>query len=388
MKPLEGLRILSLEHIGAAPYGTMFLADLGAEVIKVESPATGGDLARYTRPYPLGEADSVYFQGFNTNKRSVMLDLKDPDGHAQFMQLVKTADAVVNNLRGDQPAKLGIDYPTLKTANPAIVCAHISAFGRDNSRASRPGYDFVIQAETGLMSLTGEPDKPPSRIGPSMVDFMTGMVAMTGLLACVMRARQTGIGCDLDTSLFEVGLHQLNYSASWHLNEGMVPTRLARSAHFSSSPVQTCRAADGWVYVMCMNDKFWEALADALGRPDWKTDPRFHTNDQRFANRPALTEALDAALASDTVANWVARLGKIVPMAPVYDIVQALANPFVAEIDMIRNVPHPMRPDFRLLANPLRIDGERPGQTSCSALGADNEALLGTPAPRSRRGAK
>ncbi len=377
MKPLQGVRVITLEQFGAAPYGTMFLADLGAEVIKVESKATGGDAARYGRPFMLGEADSQYFQGFNTGKRSVVLDLKSPEGRAQFEELVETADAVVNNLRGDQPGKLGLDYASLKAIRPSVVCLHISAFGRDNERASRPGYDFILQAETGLMSLTGEPDGAPARFGPSIVDYMTGMTAMTGLLACLMAARQTGQGCDLDTSLFEVGLHQLNYAATWYLNEGKMSTRLSRSAHFAASPVQTARAADGWVFVMCMTDKFWAALASAVERPAWLTDPRFATNDLRHANRAALTGELDAVFSADTMDSWVARLGGTVPIGPVYDVAQALDSPFVERIGMVRTVPHATRPDFRLLANPLRIGGQRLEQTSCAALGADNAALFG-----------
>ena len=268
MKPLEGLRILAIEQFGAGPYGTTFLADLGAEVIKIENAASGGDPARYTGPRLLGAADSEYFQSWNSGKHSIALDLKSQAGREALEALVVESDAVVNNLRGDQPEKLGIDYASLQSLNPAIVCLHISAYGRDNERKAWPGYDYLMQAEAGLMSITGEPDGPPSRFGPSIVDYMTGMVGMVGLLSCLMRARQTGKGCDVDTCLFDVALHQLGYTATWFLNNGDVTERMPRSSHFSVAPVQTFPTADGWIFVMCMTEKFWTNLTADLGRND------------------------------------------------------------------------------------------------------------------------
>jgi crotonobetainyl-CoA:carnitine CoA-transferase CaiB-like acyl-CoA transferase len=265
MKPLEGTRIVTVEQFGAGPYGSMFLADLGAEVVKIENTGTGGDTARHIGPAFLGEADSEYFQTFNAGKRSVTLDLKSDEGRAALRRLAAGADAVMNNLRGDQPEKLGLDYQSLAAVNPAIVCLHISAYGRDNERKAWPGYDFLMQAEAGLMSLTGEPDGPPQRFGSSLIDFMTGITGVVGLLSCVMRARQTGKGCDVDVSLFDVAMHQLSYPGTWHINGGPMPSRLPRSAHQSISPVQTVRTRDGWIYVMCMKEKDWEALARLVG---------------------------------------------------------------------------------------------------------------------------
>ena len=193
MKPLHGVRIVSVEQFGAGPYATMFLADLGAEVIKVENAAIGGDPARKTGPYMLGENDSEYFQVFNINKKSVALHLRHDDGKAALMRLIAGADAVMNNLRGDLPAKIGLDYKSLSATNPRIVCVHLSAYGRDNPRTAWPGYDYLMQAESGLMHLTGEPDGPPSRIGaPSMVDQTTGLTAAVALLSGIIQARATG----------------------------------------------------------------------------------------------------------------------------------------------------------------------------------------------------
>ena len=190
-KPLEGIRVLTLEQFGAGPYGTMFLAELGAEVIKVEAP--DGDPSRQVGPYKLGKDDSEYFQAWNLGKKSVTIDMKSAEGRRQFEALVKTADCVVNNLRGTQPAKLAIDYASLNHLKPSIVCLHISAYGRANERKDWPGYDFLMQAEAGLMELTGEPDGAPTRVGVSMIDSMSGLTGIVGLLSCLLRARATAL---------------------------------------------------------------------------------------------------------------------------------------------------------------------------------------------------
>ena len=355
MEPLEGVRILAVEHVGAAPYGTMFLASLGADVLRIEH----GDPARRTGPHFLGEGDSQYFQTFNLNKRSMALDLKKD--RAKFEALVREADAVMNNLRGDQPEKLGIDYASLAPVNAAIVCAHLSAYGRDNERAAWPGYDFLMQAECGLMSLTGEPDGPPARYGTSIIDCMSGMTAAAGLLACLLRARKTGKGCDVDTSLYEVALHQLNYAGTWYLNQGDVSTRQPRGAHLALTPVQTFPTADGWIFIMCMADHFWAALAAELD----VNDERFGSMEGRLRHRAALTQILDAAFRRHSTAHWLKTMRGKVPIAPVNDVAQALENPFVESIGMVHDAPHPARPDFRVLATPVRVNGKRPKPKVC-----------------------
>ncbi|MBV9826574.1 MAG: CoA transferase [Alphaproteobacteria bacterium] len=381
-KLLEGTRILAIEQFAAGPYGSMFLAALGAEVIKIENGATAGDSSRHVGPHLLGENDSQYFQTFNFNKKSVALDIKSPDGRAALIRLVKTSDALLNNLRGDQPEKLGIDYRTLREANPAIVCLHVSAYGRDNSRASWPGYDYLMQAETGLMSLTGEPDGPPARLGSSVVDYMAGLTGALGLLSGIIRARKTGEGCDIDTSLFDVALHQLSYPAVWYLNSGEIPQRLSRSAHPSLAPVQTFRTKDGWLFVMCMKDSFWEKLLEVLDAHELRHDPRFSTQAARRENRMALTAVLDDVFIGRATAEWLAILGGRVPVAPVYDMAHAFENPFVRETGMVRTVAHPRNPTFRALANPIRVDGKRLDQVVCSPLANDNECCLVAGAPK------
>jgi crotonobetainyl-CoA:carnitine CoA-transferase CaiB-like acyl-CoA transferase len=378
MKPLEGLRVLAIEQFGAGPYGTTFLSELGAQIIKIENADSGGDPARYTGPRLLGAADSEYFQSWNAGKHSITLDLKSPEGRQAFEALVVESEAVVNNLRGDLPEKLGIDYASLRSLNPSIVCLHISAYGRDNERKAWPGYDYLMQAEAGLMSITGEPNSPPSRFGPSIVDYMTGMVGMVGLLSCLMRARATGQGCDVDTCLFDVALHQLGYTATWFLNHGDITERKPRSSHFSVAPVQTFPTADGWVFVMCMTEKFWTSLTVALDRDDLLQDPRFASPKARWENREVLSAALDVEFRKATTAQWLERLSGKLPVGPVNDLPQALENPFVERTGMIHTVAHPANPALRLLSNPIKVDGLRPSSPVCASLGADNDKLLGT----------
>ncbi len=372
--PLQGLRILAVEQYGAGPYGSMHLADLGAEVIKIESPP-GGDISRATGPYFLGEGDSLFFQTFNLNKRSLRLDLKAVEGREVFEKLVASADAVLNNLRGDQPGKLGLDYATLSKLNPKIVCAHLSAYGRDNERAAWPGYDYLMQAEAGFMALTGEPDAPPARFGLSMVDFMTGTTLSMGLLAAIIGAMRTGQGRDVDVSLFDVALHQLSYPATWYLNEGHRTERLSRSAHPSTVPCQVYRTADGWVMVMCMLEKFWQTFVEGIGNPGWAAEPRFANFAERRKVREELTVLVDAILGTQPTAHWTQLFAGRIPIAPVLDIAQALDNPYVRDVDMLQDVAHASG-NQRLLRNPIKLDGQRLSGSACPPLNADADALL------------
>ena len=374
--PLDGIRVLAIEQFGAGPYGSMYLADLGAEVIKIENRAFGGDPARQTGQHLMGDDDCAYFQAFNLNKKSVTLDLKKPDGQKVLHKLVQTADVVWNNLRGNQPARLGLDYASLKDVKPSIVCTHISAYGRDNDRADWPGYDYLMQAECGFLDLTGEPDSPPARFGLSMIDFMTGTVAGMGTLAALLGREKNG-GGDVDVSLFDVALHQLSYPGTWYMNHGVKTGRIARSAHPANTPVQLYRTQDAWIFIMCMTQKFWELLIDVLGTPELGADPRFATMLDRTTHRDELTPLLDEAFARNTTEHWISQLQTKVPVAPVYDLPQALDNPFVQQINMIQTMPHRVAGELRALRNPIKLGGERlPGKPG-NGLGADNESLLG-----------
>jgi crotonobetainyl-CoA:carnitine CoA-transferase CaiB-like acyl-CoA transferase len=374
--PLEGIRVLTFENFGAGPFGSMYLADLGAEVVKIENAEAGGDATRNMGPYFLGRNDSHFFQTFNLNKKSVLLNLKVAEGREAFRRLVAKSHVVLNNLRGDQPEKLGLDYASLHDVNPRIVCAHLSAYGRDNERRGWPGYDYLMQAEAGYLHLTGEPGTPPSRMGLSIIDFMTGITTSVGILAALVGVARTGRGRDVDVSLFDVALHQLSYPGNWYLNEGARTERLPRSSHPSAVPVQLFQTADGWIFVMCMTEKFWHALLKELGRVDLGQDPNYATAEARRNNRDRLTPVLDDEFRKDTTAGWLKRLNGLLPVAPVYDMAQALDNPYLRTIGMVQTVPHPVRPDFRALANPIKLDGQRLPSRSAAALGANTDELL------------
>ncbi len=376
MLPLHGMRVLAVEQYGAGPFGTMYLADLGADVIKIENPAEGGDVSRRVGPHFVEPGDSHFFQSINRNKRSFTLNLKVAEARQVLLDLVAGADAMLDNLRGDQPEKLGLTYQHLKGANPAIVCAHLSAYGREGERAAWPGYDYLMQAEAGYLSLTGEPDAPPARFGLSMVDFMTGLTAAFALLAGVTQARATGRGRDMDTSLFDVALFNLNYLATWYLNAGHSQGREPRSAHPSLTPSQLYRTADGWIFIMCNKEKFWGELARALGKPEWADDPDFATFEARLKNRVRVTEMLDEALSTATTDQWLERLRGKVPVAPVNDVAAALENPFVRENGRVVEHAHHAQPPVNLLANPVRTPGDPQPARAAPPLGADTEPIL------------
>jgi succinate---hydroxymethylglutarate CoA-transferase len=374
--PLEGLRVLAVEQYGAGPWGSLYLADLGAEVIKIENPRDGGDVSRGVGPHFFAPGDSQFFHTFNRNKKSIALDLKHPDGAAVLRDLAANADALLDNLRGDVPAKIGLTYAQLKAANPRLVCAHLSAYGREGSRADWPGYDFLMQAEAGYLTLTGEPGAAPAKFGLSMVDLSAGLVAALGLLAAVMKARASGQGCDLDTSLYDVALHHLNYPATWYLNAGAVTGRQPRSAHPSVVPSQLYTTKDGWIFVMCNKEKFWRALADALGHREWCDDARFADFEARLKHREELQQLLDAAFAEHATAKWLARLSGRVPVAPVRDVAAALDNAFVRERGDVADYRRAEGPPVRMVTNPLRMSDARLPQQAAPALGEQTDAVL------------
>jgi crotonobetainyl-CoA:carnitine CoA-transferase CaiB-like acyl-CoA transferase len=373
MLPLAGLRILALEVYGAGPFGSAHLADLGAEVIKIEQRAGGGDVSRAVGPFFLGEDDSVFFQSLNRNKKSLTLDLKHPRGREVLMKLAATADGLLGNLRGDQPEKLRVTYKDLAPANPNIVCAHLSAYGRDGSRKAWPGYDYLMQGEAGFLALTGEPEGPPARMGLSIVDYATGTTCALALLAGILEARNSGRGRDLDVSLYDVSMHLLNYPAAWYLNNGLVTERVARSAHPFIAPSQLYRTQDGWIFIMAQTQRFWEMLADALGRSDLKaTYPDFAA---RREHRDALTKLLDAEFGQRTTAQWLAALRGTIPCGPVYDVPQALENPYFLERGGVQVFEHPDQPGLKLVASPFRIGEPLPARPA-PKLGEHTDALL------------
>lgn len=374
---LSGLRILAVEQFGAGPFGTLHLADLGAEVIKVENPHVGGDVSRSVPPFT-GDQDSLYFQSFNRNKRSLTLDLKHPEGIRTFHDLVKISDAVFSSLRGDQPEALGLTYERLKAVNPAIVCCALTGFGLNGPRQAEPAYDYLMQAYAGWMSLTGDPDAPPTKSGLSVVDFAAGLTAMTGLLAGVLKARETGRGCDVDVSLLDTAVSMLNYVAIWTLNRDYEPERIANSAHPSIVPSQVFQTQDGWLVVFCAKEKFWTNLAAAMGADDLLADPRYANFSARLDHRDGLVDDLAARFRDRPTGEWLDLLRGKVPCAPVNDVRQALEDEQVQARNMIIQVDHPEFGPLKQTATAIKINDSEPrlADRHGPALGEDNEEIL------------
>ena len=353
--PLSDVRILALEQFGAGPWGTLQLADLGAEIIKVEDPTTSGDVGRYVPPYQEGE-NSLFFETFNRGKQSVSLDLRHPAAREVVHDLVRVCDGVYSNLRGDQPAKLGLTYEALCDVNPRIVCCSLSGFGMTGPRAHEGGYDYMMQGLAGWQSLTGEPGGPPTKSGLSLVDLSGGYASAIALLAGIWRARRDGVGCDCDVSLFETALHELMYIGPWAATHGFVPPRRANSAHPTIVPFQNFRASDAWFVVGAAKQVFWERLCDVIGDPGLAADARFATMTARNERRDELLPILDEAFAQRTADEWIAALVDAgVPASRINTVEEALVDPQTVAREAVVEHDHPSLGRVRSIRTPLRL---------------------------------
>ena len=268
---------------------------------------------------------------------------------------------MINNFRGSLPEKLGITYKHLAPYNEKIVCSHLSGYGRDNERASWPGYDFLMQAETGWMSVTGEPGSIPTKVGVSVVDLLGSVYAALCTVAALYRAERTGKGGDADTNLFDIALNCTCYQGLWFLNDGFVAGKQPRSAHTTQVPSQLYRTADGWIYIACLSQKFWELLCEKIGHPELMEDKRFRTNENRLEHRQVLTDVLDGIFSKKSTNQWMELLSGTIPCAPVDDIRQTFENPFVRNSGKIITVPYdksPKRTHVEFIAPPFSFDGK------------------------------
>ena len=377
MKPLGDVRIIAVEQYGAGPFGSVHLADLGAEVIKIEDPRFGGDVGRYVPPYTEGE-DSLFFETFNRNKRSLSLDLSTPAGREVFEQLVASSDVVYSNLRGDVPKKIGITYDDLKHINPRIVCCSLTGFGMTGPRQKEPGYDYVLQGLAGWMDLTGEPDGPPTKSGLSLVDFSGGYVAAISLLAGLHAARRDGVGMDCDVSLYDTAMTMLTYPATWHLNAGFTPVRTRHSAHPSLVPFQAFEASDGWLVVGCAKEKFWTRLAEVLGHPEWAASGSpYGTFAGRRHESKELLAQLEGIFRERTVDEWLPVLyAASIPCGPINDVPTALREEHTAARDLIVETDHPHYGTVKQLASPVRVGAERPTYRRAPRRNEDFDLVL------------
>lgn len=361
-RPLEGVRVLDLSRVLAGPWAAQLLADYGADVIKVERPGTGDDTRAWGPPWwdQGDEQVGVYFLCANRGKRSVAIDIASPEGIAQVQSLAMEADVLVENYKVGQLAKYGLDAASLQARNPRLIYCSVTGYGQDGPMAHKAGYDMAVQAEGGLMSITGEPGGEPQKVGVAITDLMTGMYAATAILAALHERHRTGRGRVIDAALFDVQVAMLANQASNHLVGGLRPTRMG-NAHPTIVPYQVLPTQDGHLVLAVGNDGQFARFCEAAGHPQLVQDPRFATNPARVQNRAALIPVISEWTRTRTTAQWVDLLGPAaVPCAPILEVAQVLAHPHVAARGMV--VPaDPAQGRPALVAQPMRFDGQRPG---------------------------
>ncbi len=355
--PLDGIRVVDLTRALAGPYCTMMLADLGAEVIKVEAPGAGDESRSWGPPFVNGE--SAYFMSINRNKKSLALDLKSPEGRRVLHRLAKDADVFVENFRPGTAARLGAGYATLKKLNPRLVYCSISGFGQTGPRRDMPGYDIIALALSGMMSITGEEGRPPVKMGVPVSDIGAGMFAAFAIAASLFKRFETGTGSYIDVSLLEGQLAWLTHQAGSYFATGEVPKRTG-SAHSSIAPYQAFKASDSYFIVAVGNDAQWQAFCSSLSLPELLSDPRFATNSQRVTNRELLEAHLTGIFSKGTASHWIRLLNEAgVPSAPISSVDEALSDRQVASRRMLMEIEHPKSGRIKQLGIPYRVRGYR-----------------------------
>jgi crotonobetainyl-CoA:carnitine CoA-transferase CaiB-like acyl-CoA transferase len=374
--PLSGMKVIELAHIMSGPACGMMLADMCADVIKVEKP-DGDDSRRFLPPAIEGEAAA--FMMMNRNKRGMVLDLKTEDGKAILRTLASRSDALIENFRMGTMEGLGVGYETLRQGNPGLIYCEISGFGRTGPYAERAGFDLIAQGMSGLMAITGEgPGRPPVKVGAPVSDIVAGILAAMGVCAAYAHKQITGEGQKVDTSLFEAGIALTYWQSAIAFATGQSPGPLG-SAHPLNAPYQAFRTADGWINVGAANQRNWERMLSILGRPELQDDPRFATNEKRMHNLPSLVEALTAVFEEQPAAHWLAALDSAgVPAGPVLSIAEMLQDPQAAAREMVPEVAHPVAGRVRTIGAPVKFS-----QTPCAVtepaptLGQHTRDVLG-----------
>jgi formyl-CoA transferase len=374
---LTGLRVLDLSQVMSGPYCTMILADLGADVIKIENPKHG-DQTRKSWGYSVVGEDSRAFLSLNRNKRSVSLDLKDEDGRQDFLSLVETADIVIENFRPGVAKRLGVDYDTVRAVNPRIIYASISGFGQSGPYASYPGYDLIAQAMTGVMSVMGAPGEAPIKSAIPIADLGSGLYCAIGILAAVIGRGDEGEGQYLETSLFEAALAMSVWESTEYWSTGKSPEPLG-SANRMSAPYQALATSDGYLTIGANNQKLWKLLCAVLEAPELENDARFIDNNARMAHRGELVADLERRFATKTTDDWVQLLlAAGVPAGPIRDYSQVLNDdPHVKARNMVMTIDHPVEGPTRVLGSPLKMHGTRPRtNTPAPLLGQHTDEVL------------
>lgn len=372
---LNGLTVIDFTRVLSGPYCTMVLADHGARVIKIEHPVRGDDTRHWGPPF-IGD-ESAYFLSVNRNKESVTLDFKQPEGRTLLEQLIARADVVVENFRPGTLAGAGFDGPAVLQRHPRIVYCSISGYGQTGPRREEPGYDAVMQAEGGLMSITGDPDGPPYRLGVAITDIVSGLFAAQGVMAALLARERTGRGQIVDIGMLDATAALLTYQAGNYFTTGVVPERLG-NRHPTIVPYGSFSAADGEFVIAGGNDEIWRRLCAVIGRSELAHDPRFRSNKERASHYDALKAELDAALACRPRAEWVRLLTAAgVPCGSVRDIGEVLADPQLRARGMIGELPHSTVGPTRVIGSPVKLSDTPPGlRTAPPTLGQHTSAVL------------
>jgi crotonobetainyl-CoA:carnitine CoA-transferase CaiB-like acyl-CoA transferase len=371
--PLEGIRVLDFSRVIAGPACTQTLADMGAEIVKVEDPKGGDDTRRVAGPK--AGSQTYFFLAYNRGKKSIALDIGTAEGQAVVRRLLQQCDVLVENFRPGIMKRFGLDYDSLKAQFPRLVYLSVSAYGQSGPLSDRPGFDPVLQAESGMMSLTGEADGPPLRHALAIVDTLTSVHATTAIMTALYARRDTGRGQHIDLALFDVAVAALGNAGQYYLCSGKQPAR-SGNAHMTSTPTAAFPTANGLIYMAVSNQKLFAGMARGVGHPEWIDDPRFATTTSRTQNRPALFALIEEALAGDTKENWTRRLRHL-PVGPVRDLGEALESEEVAARDMVRTMDHPATGPVRLFGTVYRLSDTPVGcDVPPPALGEHDEDVL------------
>ena len=375
MAPLDGIRVIDLSRVVSGPLCTMNLADMGADVVKIEEPGRGDESRAFGPPFLGGE--SPYYLSVNRNKRSCTVNLKRDAGKAILWRLLGTADVVVQNFRPGAMARLGLDYDAVAARHPRLIYCSISGFGDSGPDAVRPGYDLVVQGESGLMDLTGEADGPPTRIGTSIADLTAGVMAAQGITLALYARQTTGRGQHVKIAMLDAVASLLTYNAGNYFATGESPTRRGND-HPSVVPYQTLRAKDGWMNLAVANDSLWVRYCDAIERPDLRDDPRFATAPERVNHRDTLVPIIVALTAARTVQQWVDLLGAAgVPCGRIRNVAEVCTNPQLTERGKVVDRPHPTAGIVTMIGLPIELS-DTPGriQTAPPLLGEHTDDVL------------
>ncbi|MEA2556645.1 MAG: hypothetical protein QOG88_183 [Actinomycetota bacterium] len=371
--PLAGVRVIDLSRVLAGPLATMVLGDLGADIVKIERPGHGDDTRQWGPPFA-GE-DAAYFLSLNRNKRSVVVDLKDPEGVAAVRRMVAGSDVLIENFRPGLMKDLGLDLEELRRADPRLVTCSLTAFGEDVPEAAdRPGYDIIVQALSGLMSVTGEQDGEPTKAGVALLDVITGLYGAIGILAALRERDETGVARHVSVSLFDASVSAMVNQAANYLVGGVVPAPMG-SQHPNIVPYQVFHASDRGFVVAAGNDRLFARTCAVVGHPEWFVDERFSTNEARVANRSTLVPFLEGVFATRPAGEWLAALADAgVPCSPIRAMDEVFASP--EGVAMVQEIDDPARGPLRLVADPIRFDGQMlPIRRPPPTLGEHSELL-------------